>query len=137
MFKYFEINERGCNIRCKIYYKPKNQAEKAVIMCTGFAGHKDGRAVQGFAEKALSKTDNVIIVVFNWPSHGDDVRKKLSLDDCGTYLELVCQHTKAKYGVRELYSCATSFGGYLVLKYISEHGNPFVRIALRCPAVDM
>ena len=28
-------------------------------------------------------------------------------------------------------------GGYLVLKYIREYGNPFVKIALRCPAVNM
>ena len=35
-------------------------------------------------------------------------------------------------------SCyATSFGGYLCLKYIQEHGNPFKKIALRCPAVNM
>ena len=44
---------------------------------------------------------------------------------------------KARYGANELYAYATSFGGYLVLKYISEHGNPFKKIVLRCPAVDM
>ena len=28
-------------------------------------------------------------------------------------------------------------GGYLALKYIARDGNPFMKIALRCPAVNM
>ena len=44
---------------------------------------------------------------------------------------------KTRFGAAELYSYATSFGGYLILKYISEHGNPFHKISLRCPAVYM
>ena len=53
------------------------------------------------------------------------------------YLELVISDVKTRFGVQKLYSYTTSFGGYLVLKYISEHGNPFQKIAIRCPAVDM
>ena len=137
MHKYFEINAQGSNVRCKAYSNEKAAAEQAVIFCTGFAGHKDNRAAEGFAEKLLAKHKNAVVVVFNWPAHGDDVKKKLCLDDCMTYLELVIRETEARYGVRELYAYATSFGAYLLLKYISERGNPFRRIALRCPAVDM
>ncbi|MBQ7541210.1 MAG: alpha/beta fold hydrolase [Clostridia bacterium] len=137
MYKYFEINAQGNNIRCKLYYKDLTQAEKAVVFCTGFAGHKDNRAAEGFAEKVLSKYKDVLVVVFDWPAHGDDVRKKLVLDDCDTYLGLVIREMQSRFGVRELYAYATSFGGYLVLKYISEHEDPFCKIALRCPAVDM
>lgn len=137
MDKYFEINEQGNNIRCKLYYKDKAAAKKAVIFCTGFAGHKDNNAAHTFAEKLLSKYKDVIVVVFNWPSHGDDVKKKLVLKDCSTYLELVIRDVKARFGAEQLYSYATSFGGYVVLRYISEHGNPFEKIALRCPAVNM
>ena len=36
-----------------------------------------------------------------------------------------------------LYAYATSFGGYLFLKYISENENPFRSLAFRCPAVNM
>ena len=136
MYKYFEINAQSSNIRCKLYCREKGVHEKAIIFCTGFAGHKDNMAAYRFAEKVLSKKD-VMIVVFDWPAHGDDVKKKLSLDDCSTYLELVVREMKESFGVRELTCYATSFGGYLVLKYITEHENPFRRIALRCPAVDM
>ena len=137
MQKYYEINTRGSNIRCKIYYNEKPAADNAVIYCTGFAGHKDNNAAARFAEKLLSKEKNVIVVVFNWPSHGDDVKKKLVLSDCDAYLDLVIQETKASFGAQRLYCYATSFGGYLALKYISEHENPFQKIVLRCPAVDM
>ena len=108
-----------------------------MIFCTGFAGHKDNRATEGFAEKLLSKHKDVNMVVFNWPAHGDDVKKRLTLEDCGTYLDLVIQEAKARFGAEKLYAYAASFGGYLVLKFVSERGNPFEKIALRCPAVDM
>ena len=137
MYKYFEINAQGHNIRCKLYANDLSAARKAVLFCTGFAGHKDNNAARGFAEKLLSKHKDCILVVFNWPAHGDDVKKKLSLDDCSTYLDLVISEIKTKFGLGELYSFAISFGGYLVLKYISEHRNPFERIVLRCPAVAM
>ena len=137
MVKYFEINARGNNIRCKLYSTEKGRADRAVLFCTGFAGHKDNNAANRFAEKYLSKHKSAAVVVFNWPAHGDDVKKRLTLDDCTTYLELVIGEIRTALGVRALYAYATSFGGYLLLKYLSERGNPFERIALRCPAVDM
>ena len=76
-------------------------------------------------------------MTFNLPCHGDDVKKKLALEDCMTYIELVVDYIRSELRAGEIYSYATSFGGYLVLKYISEHENPFVKIALRCPAVNM
>lgn len=137
MHKYFSINEKGHSIRCKIYFSGKKPADKGIVFCTGFAGHKDNMAAQRFSEKLLSKHPDVSIVVFNWPAHGDDAKKTLNLDDCNIYLQLVINTLKTKYNLQELYCYATSFGGYLVLKYISENGNPFQKIALRCPAVDM
>lgn len=137
MEKYYEINGHGFNVRCKVYYQEKNHLTKAVIFCTGFAGHKDNKAAERFAEKLLSKDKHAAVVVFNWPAHGDDVKKKLALEDCSLYLAQVIEDTKERFGVQELFAYATSFGGYQVLKYISEHGNPFKKIALRCPAVDM
>lgn len=137
MHKYFEINAQGHNIRCKLYHQGPGTAKRAVIFCTGFAGHKDNRAAETFADKLLSKHKDVILVVFNWPAHGDDVKKKLTLEDCGVYLDLVVRETKARFGAQQLYAYAASFGGYLVLKYISEQGSPFEKITLRCPAVDM
>lgn len=135
--RYFEINENGHNIRCKLYYQDLRDIRRVVIFGHGFGGHKDNGAAEKFAERLLSKHKATAMVTFNWPCHGDDVKKKLCLDDCGTYLELVIDHVRQKYQTEELYAYATSFGGYLTLKYIAEHGNPFRKVVLRCPAVNM
>ena len=137
MHRYFEINENGHNIRCKLYCQDLHSIGRVVIFCHGFGGHKDNGAAEKFAERLLSKYKGFAVVTFNLPCHGDDVKKKLSLSDCDTYLTLVNAHVRQKFATDEVYVYATSFGGYLVLKYISEHGNPFRKIALRCPAVNM
>lgn len=137
MKRYFEINGDGHNIRCKLYFSDPHQIRKIVVSCHGFGGHKDNTAAEKFAERMLSKYKGTALVTFNWPCHGDDVKKKLCLGDCVTYLDLVVRYLKQKYSTEELYAYATSFGGYLTLKYIAEAGNPFRKIALRCPAINM
>ena len=137
MEKYFEINKNGHNVRCKLYCGKNSDIEKAVLFGHGFAGHKDNGAAQKFAERLLSKYKGIALITFNLPCHGDDVKKKLTLPDCMTYIDIVVDYIKSELGVSEIYSYATSFGGYLVLKYITERENPFKKIALRCPAVNM
>ena len=137
MQRYFEINGGGHNIRCKLYYQDLKNIRNVVVFCHGFGGHKDNGAAEKFAERMLTKRKGCAMVTFNWPSHGDDVKKKLTLGDCDAYLSLVIAHVQEKYQPENIYCYATSFGGYLTLKYIVEHGSPFRRIALRCPAVPM
>lgn len=137
IYRYFEINEDGHNIRCKLYAQDVRTIARVVIFCHGFGGHKDNGAAERFAERMVSKYKGTAMVTFNWPCHGDDVKKKLCLADCDAYLSLVLAYVRQKFQTEELYSYATSFGGYLTLKYIHEHGNPFRKIALRCPAVNM
>ena len=137
MHRYFEINEQGHNIRCKLYCQDPKDIHRVVIFCHGFGGHKDNAAAEKFAQRLLSKYKRVGMVTFNWPCHGDDVKKKLCLADCSAYLELVTGYIRQKYATDALYCYGTSFGGYLALKYIVEKDNPFRKIALRCPAVDM
>ena len=137
MHRYFEINGGGHNIRCKLYYGDLKNIRKIVVFCHGFGGHKDNGAAEKFAERMLTKHKGCAMVTFNWPSHGDDVKKKLTLSDCDAYLTLVVDHLREKFATEELYCYATSFGGYLTLKYISEHGSPFRRTVLRCPAIPM
>lgn len=137
MERYFEVNEKGHNIRCKLYCNDLRDIRRIVVFGHGFGGHKDNGAAEKFAQRMLSKYKGTALVTFNWPSHGDDVKKKICLSDCSDYLELVVSWLKKKYNTEELHAYATSFGGYLMLKYIAERGNPFRKIALRCPAVNM
>lgn len=135
--KYFDINANGHSIKCKLYYTDIRSIRRAVLFGHGFGGHKDNKAAERFADHALSKYKNIAVMTFNWPCHGDDVKKKLSLRDCDEYLELCIDYLKNTIGAGELYGYATSFGGYMFLKRLSEKGSPFVRTALRCPAVKM
>ena len=137
MYRYFEINEGGHNIRCKLYYSDLKAISRCVIFCHGFGGHKDNAAAEKFADRMLTKHKGCAMITFNWPCHGDDVKKKLTLRDCECYLTLVIDHARRKFGTDALYCYATSFGGWLALKYISENGSPFRRTVLRCPAVNM
>lgn len=138
MQRYFSINAGGNSIRCKLYYDQEPRSiTRMVVFIHGFGGHKDNGAAEKFAQRVLSKYKHMGIVTFDLPCHGDDVKKKLILTDCLAYLGHVVSYLRETYDCRELYAYATSFGGYLTLKYLAENGNPFRKVALRCPAVNM
>ena len=135
--KYFDINENGCSIRCKLYCKDARDVRRVVVFCHGFGGHKDNHAAETFAERVVTKRKGTAVIAFDWPCHGGDARKNLLIEDCDTYLTTVIEYARKRYGTDEIYAYGTSFGGYLLLRYLSEHGNPFRKVALRCPAIDM
>ena len=137
MGTYFDINEPGCSIRCKLYCADPHDVRRVVVFCHGFGGHKDNRAAETFAMRVVTKRKGTAVVTFDWPCHGSDARKNLLLEDCDAYLRVVIDYCKRRFGTDELYAYGTSFGGYLLLKYLSEHGNPFRKVALRCPAINM
>lgn len=135
--KYFNINASGHSIRCKSYCNHPKDIRRAVLCGHGFGGHKDNKAAQRFADYVLKKHKDIVIVTYNAPCHGDDVNKKLRMEDCMTYIEIVTQYIRKQYATDDICVYATSFGGYQFLKYLSENGNPYRKIALRCPAVNM
>lgn len=135
--KYFTVNAEGCSIRCKLYAGGPEALRTLIVYGHGFGGHKDNRAAERFAGRVLEKNKGVGLVCFDWPCHGDDVRKTLRLDDCSLYLRTVVSHLRKQYPEAVLFGYATSFGGYLFLKYMSENPNPFAATAFRCPAVNM
>ena len=135
--KYFDINENGMSIRCKLYCADAKKIENMIVFGHGFGGHKDNRAAARFAAKAVSKSPRTAVLVFDWPAHGTDARSRILLDDCGSYISAVLDYVHGAMGIDSVYAHGTSFGGYCMLKYISENGNPFVKAAFRCPAVNM
>ncbi len=137
MSKQFNINQNGCSICCSLYGRDDRDTERVIVYGHGSGGPKDNRAAARFAEYVISKWKNVAVVCFDWPCHGDDARKKLQLEDCDLYLRSVIEYVRERFPSASLMAYATSFGGYLFLKYIAEHGDPFEKTALRCPAVPM
>ena len=132
----YTLSRDGCNISCKLYYEDRKAIRTVVLFGHGFGGHKDNKAAEHFAQRALDKL-HMATICFNWPCHGDDVRKKLRLADCDRYLAAMIGDIRARFGDPRLFGYATSFGGFLFLKYMREHGSPFERVALRCPVIDL
>ena len=120
-----------------MYLNDIKSVKRAVICGHGFGGHKDNKAAERFADYILKKHKDTAVITFNAPCHGDDVKKKLTLDDCDTYIKAVTEYSAKQFRTDELYGYATSFGGYLFLRYISDNASPFKKLALRCPAVNM
>ncbi len=136
MEKYFEISEDNISIKCKMYYKDLSTINKVLVSCHGFGGSKENNASKKLSEYILDRHKDVCILTFDWPCHGKDVRQKLTLDDCSNYFNHVINYAKKRFNA-DVYLNATSFGGYLSLKYIHEYGCPFKKMVLRCPAVIM
>ena len=132
----YTVSRNGYNVSCKLYCLDRKAVPGVVLFGHGFGGHKDNRAAARFAERALDKL-GLCTVTFNWPCHGDDVRRRLRLEDCDGYLTAVIEDLGERYHGPRLYAYATSFGAFLFLKYMLDHGSPFRRVALRCPAVDL
>ena len=134
--KAFSIHDDKNNIRC-VLYSNDVPVRHAVVYCHGFAGHKGNRAAARFAEYMLPKYKDMAVLCFDWPCHGEDVKKKLCLLDCDAYLGAVIRYARDVLHAEKTDCYATSFGAYLALSYAAKHGDPFRMIALRRPAVNM
>ncbi|WP_443091032.1 alpha/beta hydrolase [Basfia succiniciproducens] len=138
MEKLFDINEQGLSVRCKLFYeKDAHNIKNIVLILHGFGSSKEVKSNAKFGERLITKYKNYGAIAFDLPCHGADARKKLSVAECLTYIQLVVNYAKEKLNAQNLYAYATSFGGYLTLKYIAERENPFRKIALRAPAIQM
>jgi len=137
MNKYFDVNEEGFSVRSKLYYNDLKTIKNVIIYGHGFGGHKDNKAAEKFANVVLSKYKTTAVITFDFPGHGKDAVKKITLDKCNDYLRLVINYAQNELKASALFAYATSFGGFITLNYILKNGNPFEKIALRCPAIDM
>lgn len=135
--KYFDVKDAGISVKCKLYYGEGHTFSRVVLACHGFGGNKDNAITQKLAETLLPVHKDTAVLAFDWPCHGEDVKQKLSLQDCTRYLETVVQYARHTLGAKALLASGNSFGGYLLLKHLYEKENPFEKILLRCPAVCM
>lgn len=138
MEKLFDINADSHSVRCKLFYaKDLHEIQNAVIVMHGFGSSKDGRSTVKFGERLIAKHRNCAALAFDWPCHGADARKRLLVEECFAYLDAVLDYAHTQLGVQQIDAYANSFGGYLTLSYLAAKGNPFRKIALRAPAVQM
>ena len=115
MEKYFEVNDVGLNIKCKIYYNDIRNIKNVVLSCHGFGGNKENSATKKIAEELLPKYKDLAVISFDLPCHGKDIKQKLNLQDCDDYFDSMINYLKNNLHVNDIYGQATSFGGYLML----------------------
>jgi len=138
LIKYLDINNPGYSIKCKVFCDSFREVQHVIVFTHGFGGSKDNKTAEHFAETMLSKMKKTALIAFDWPCHGTDVRKKITLEDCDTYLTMVLDYIRTQMNVTDICAYGTSLGGYMLLKYIHDNGaNPFRKIALRCPAISL
>lgn len=139
MNKYFDINEAGFSIRCKLYYNKDIHNHTDVVIATyGFGGNKDNKAIEKFADRITTKYKGYVVVAFDWPCHGNDARNQLLMEECIKYMDLVIGYVKNELKAERIYNYSSSLGAYITLRYLDAFGtNPFVRTAFRCPAIKM
>jgi hypothetical protein len=70
--KYFDLDNKLVNIRCKLYYNDTQNIRTVVLFGHGLSGHKDNRAAERFAGRWIGETEEAAVLAFNWPGHGDD-----------------------------------------------------------------
>lgn len=134
---YFQIEQSGCSIFCKRMCNPETEIDHVVLFGHGFGGHRDNRAAARFAKELCAQQEGAAVITFDFPCHGSDQGEILRLSDCLKYFTVMADYLQETYPDAVPDACATSFGGYLLLNCILHSGNPFRRIALRCPAVNM
>lgn len=137
MEKLFDISYEKHSIKSKIYCNDPRDISRVIVSCHGFGGSKENSSTRKMADTFLKNYDGVALLTFDWPCHGEDVKQKLRLADCNDYIDGVVDHVRKELGVEQIYLQATSFGGYLTLKYIDEHEKTFEKAAFRSPAVHM
>ena len=94
MKKSFTINEKGNSIRCLMYYADIKAVRRAVICAHGFGGNKDNKSAERFSDYVLKKHKDIVVITYDAPAHGEDVKRKLMLDDCFEYIEIVTAYVK-------------------------------------------
>ena len=109
---------------------------REILLCLhGFGGDKESSVIAALRREL--DTNGIGVAAFDWPAHGANHLKDtyFEVDYCLAYLGSVVKKIKSKWD-KPISCFATSFGGYMAALYIQEK-NPFRKIILRSPAINM
>lgn len=131
-------NEREieCSILCNCD-DSECGVDSLVILCHGFADDKDSSYNRLISERIMESDLRAAAISFDLPCHGDDGGDVLLLEECDVYIRTVTDFAREAFEPEHIYAVGISFGAYLILKYISEHGDPYERAAFLSAAVTI
>ena len=136
MEKYFQLNENSLCVNCKLYAASQT-IKRIILFGHGFSGNKDNRTARVLYDTISRFDETSAMLTLDFPAHGDDTSEALTVERCLQYISTALNFIRAELKPNGIYGGGVSFGGYLMLRYIAEHGNPFQKLVLRSPAVNM
>lgn len=104
---------------------------RTLLVLHGFGGNKESPTISGLAERLCPKGFRVAAP--DLPCHGE----RSEPESCLTPERCIAEMMTAEKELSAEYAFGTSFGGALILRRIELYGNPFCRIALKVPAINM
>jgi esterase/lipase len=118
-----------------IIYKSKN-VNQVLIAIHGIGGSKNSDTIYNIAKVLTLK--NCDVVAFDLPCHGDNNNEDcLNLSSCIESIKDIDNFVKKNYKDLPISYFATSFGGYLLLNFLSDNKCVYKNIILRSPAIYM
>lgn len=136
MERYFQLKDNGLCVNCKLY-TASNSIKRVILFGHGFTGNKDNRTAQMLFDRVSRSDRETALMTLDFPAHGDDASDDLTVERCLQYIDTALDHIRTALKPAEIDGGGVSFGGYLMLRYIAEHGDPFQKLVLRSPAVNM
>lgn len=108
---------------------------RAVLAVHGFGGSKESLAVSGLAERLCPA--GYLVAAPDLPCHGGrtEPESELTPERCLADIRAVLGWLGGRFS--DISAFATSFGGCCILRLIELDGDPFRKIVLRVPAVNM
>ena len=137
----FIIKNGNYNIDCNLYHPfiQKEKAEKIILACHGFDSSKNSDKIHTMAKYA--ERYDIPVISFNWPSHGSSIQP-ITVEGCIDVLHKVEETIYSMYPKAKIILYGSSFGGYMLLLYLSRHLSPYIdkrcdSVFLKSPAVKM
>ncbi len=108
---------------------------RAVLAVHGFGGSRESLAIAGLAERLCP--EGYLVAAPDLPCHGErtEPESELTPERCLADIRAVLGWLGGSF--TDISAFATSFGGCCILRLIETSGDPFRKIVLRVPAVNM
>ena len=111
--------------------------EHIVLYGSDFGKKADTASGEQLALFLNREKSNTAVIAFDWPCHGSDQSDSFRLADCSQYLLRLTEYIHTRFNPNAISVYAVGFAANQVLRYIREYKNPFHRIVLRSPILNM
>lgn len=113
--------------------KEVGELKAMLIAVHGFSSSKESFMLVQLAP--ILKKHGIGLVALDLPGHGSRIDEKLNIKDCLDAIAKVENEVKKIYKGK-ISLTGSSFGGFLLLRYLHKNNNEYDRVILRAPALE-